>query len=228
MIYFVCGIVLWVSNGFLCVSLADRKGYYTTSAFFYGAILGIFGLIYFAGLPVVQAQESIQQCPECGCQMKYYNENAYTRYKPIKAAPIVITVVAIIVGVFIFMPKGVGGLQGYDVTALQGKDKLAYEIIIKCSYSFKNPSSVRLISGGGNILEKHEVLLARVSASNGFGATTSSYCALIGKTGDIGKSGDILSYDDRERSELENEFFHDTTTLNIAKINAALDAYWGK
>lgn len=92
---------------------------------------------------------------------------------------------------------------------MPSKEDATYELVLDAAYKFKNPSSVRLISGKvyyyeitDELKEEHEYsefLLSRgyyisahlrLSATNGYGATTTGYYS--------------ISYDDDGKIKLEN------------------------
>ena len=50
-----------VCNSVLCASLANEKGYASGSAYFTGFFFGLFGLIYYSGLPDLNLRKCIQK-----------------------------------------------------------------------------------------------------------------------------------------------------------------------
>jgi hypothetical protein len=87
---------------------------------------------------------------------------------------------------------------------LTGDDKTAYDLMVKAAENFKNPSSVRLVSG--RVVD--DTMFANISATNGYGARgTGCYF--------ISDNGYVLEEDDA--SYCRNEGLH------VDKINKKLD-----
>ncbi len=108
-------------------------------------------------------------------------------------------------------------------TTLTGDDLAAYELIVDASYDFKDPSSVRLVSGTVFYDEDdHEYSgWFALSATNGFGARTVGYY--------------FVSYLDGDAFALDLEEYGDSTSikyaktqdeLNVDQINKALEEKW--
>lgn len=108
--------------------------------------------------------------------------------------------------------------------SLSGDNLAAYNLIIEASYDFKNPSSVRLVSGQV-YFDEEELEYAgwfALSATNGFGGRDTGYY--------------FISYLDGEQFTLDLEengtessinFAKEKNALDIDSINEALAEYWG-
>lgn len=95
---------------------------------------------------------------------------------------------------------------------LFGDDKIAYDMVVKASSNFKDPSSVRLTSG--TLSQDKTYLFCGINAKNGFGARGTSYYS-------ISSSGIILESDSPGSLEMSHN------DLNIDKINKALERHFG-
>lgn len=87
---------------------------------------------------------------------------------PIKRTLIFLIIIAIIaVSSFIAIKNNV----------LFGNDKIAYEFIVEYIFTFKEPSSVRLVSGSvhNSDMPQDPSLYCGISATNGYGGRTTSY-----------------------------------------------------
>lgn len=107
---------------------------------------------------------------------------------------------------------------------LSGDDRVAYDLISEVSYEFKNPSSVRLVSG--EVLYDEEDCewcgWFTLSATNGFGATTTGYY-FVGYL-----DGEIFALDLEEHGSSSSIRYAKTQgALDVEKINKALDKKWG-
>lgn len=139
--------------------------------------------------------------------------------------------IVIIIG-FLFLCIGVPIIvttQTQKEEQLVGDDLLAYNLIVEVSYKFKNPSSVRILSGTV-VYDEDDMETSGwfvISATNGFGArTTSSY--FVGHI-----DGNVFALDEEDATgstsyyfDHSTSFFTDTDSLNIEKINEALDKKW--
>lgn len=176
--------------------------------------------------------EGTKFCPECG-----FNLSACETISPVSAeipaTPVVqatakfkfpkaIIVVLVLVGLVI------GGIYAHK-NLLWGKDKIAYDLIVKYSTYFKDPSSVRLVSGrvGTNDSNEDYGFLC-LSAKNGFGATTTGYYS-INSAGisDLEDSNDFLK---SLGIDVDNDYMIDLCKerdqLDAKKINRALQREW--
>lgn len=89
---------------------------------------------------------------------------------------------------------------------LTGDDKVAYDLIMTVADDFKNPSSVRLVSG--TLSSSKDYLFCGISAENGFGARSMSYYSI----------GDGIIF----REDSVYDIFKKKDGLNFEKINRAL------
>lgn len=127
----------------------------------------------------------------------------------------ILTIILVIVGISATSSK---------TENLSGDDLAAYNLISEVSYEFKNPSSVRLISGEVFYDDENAEWCGwfAISATNGFGARTVGYY-FVGYL-----DGEIFALDLEEygsSSSIRNAKTKDE--LNIEKINSALDKKWG-
>lgn len=110
---------------------------------------------------------------------------------------------------------------------LTGKDKIAYDLIINASYSFKDPSSVRLVSG---MVSEHSGSFV-LSATNGFGARNTNHYLVM--------EDDILNLDDEDNIMFTLLFSNNKAALkdikeacemrdqlDVKNINKHLAKYW--
>ena len=170
-------------------------------------------------------QNNAKFCPECGTKILYKNmqknediqenmqgitaqdklinddlvqEDTTTNTKTNNKMIILVLVsITIIILVIFYANKNI----------LYGDEKVAYELILKASYDFKSPRSVRLISGTLSVDKKS--IFARLSAINGFGAAGTGYYY-------INKSLGVMKIKDG------GYLYENVNDLNIQKINKAL------
>lgn len=108
--------------------------------------------------------------------------------------------------------------SAYDLLTLAEKD--IYHAILLGSVQFKNPSSVRLIETTGMNWETELGFgYFHLSATNGFGATTSGYYSIWIE------NKDTLFYI-REISDSKYKDAEFVTEYNVTKVNNALNEYW--
>ena len=158
--------------------------------------------------------EGVEACPKCGCpapkkkdvvdeQSSPATENNSKPSKGIssKTKKILVIAAAAIVLVIVFVIIG--------QNTLTGDDKIAYEIVFNAAKNFKDPSSVRLVSG--TVSSDKNSMDAGISAKNGWGARATTYYFIM-------MDGDLL--------EIKNatDKYTATDKLNIPKINKKLEA----
>ncbi len=121
---------------------------------------------------------------------------------------------------------GCGNQSAYD--KLGEKEKRVFDVVLEFSYDFKNPSSVKVVSGDFEE-EVNFTACFRIQAQNGFGSTTSGYYMIIGN-----KSG-IDSYIDLEDDSLPSASYIygmqralTTDNFDYSAVNNALNEYWEK
>ena len=111
-------------------------------------------------------------------------------------------------------------------TVLWGNDKIAFDLVKQYAYSFKNPSSVRVVSGtaGESKTDNSIYAFLRISATNGFGATTTGYY-YFGSD----HMSDLEADDEFLQSagiDVDNSYMYELcdrqNVLNVDKINHAL------
>ena len=154
--------------------------------------------------------ENATVCPRCGFPVHSMvpspvpvptpsgTQNTY-KLPPILKPIIIILVILAVFGSILYVNNN------YVIT---GDDKLAYELILNVAHNFKNPSSVRLVSGTLGV--DKDCIFCGISATNGFGARGTSYYY-------IDKKGYVIEEEDNIYS-----FYKDTNKLNIKKINKFL------
>jgi len=157
-------------------------------------------------------------CPACG--MKIDEETAVAASKKsfvskntgkesfktrAKKVLILAVVCVIIIGVVV---------GAVSANVLFGDDKIAYDLIMDVAYDFKNPSSVRLVSGTVGVDD--DCLFCGISATNSFGAKSTEYYFIMG-----GKDPWIMEQED------PNSLYKDRDELNIKKINKKLEKKLG-
>ena len=146
---------------------------------------------------------------------------------------------------------GIALLSGCSaVSKLNEKEKATYDVLIEGSLQFKNPASVRVLSGtvsyydvddyrelyGEDFEERYESVWSdadkergylfyaylRLSATNGFGSTTSeNYFIAYGEDGDL-NIWDLSEYP----SLFGDDDCYATDDFDYAAVNAALEEYW--
>ena len=121
-----------------------------------------------------------------------------------KKTAIIIAAVVVLMLVGVVAAAGLGG-------GLHGDDKIAYEMVLDAAPKFKDPSSVRLVSGTLGV--DKDCMFCGISATNGFGARTTSYYFIMG--------GSILKEDD------PSYLYTTTDDLHIEKINKKLEKALG-
>ena len=92
---------------------------------------------------------------------------------------------------------------------LFGDDKIAYDLIVNVATKFKNPASVRLVSG--SVGTDKDCMFAKISATNGFGARSNGYY-FISNEGWIMEDEEYSSY----------LILYNNESLNIDNINKNL------
>ena len=105
---------------------------------------------------IIRAEAII--CPHCGCSMKQRKTwNDLLADKNSRILLILCAVVLVLLaGVFV------------NRNVLWGDDRAAYDLMVACADNFKNPDSLRLISGRLGV--DKDCMWAKVRAKNGFGS----------------------------------------------------------
>lgn len=153
--------------------------------------------------------------------------------------------VILIIGVAIL-----SGCNNSATSSLDEKEMATYNMLIEASLQFKDPSSVRILSGqvdyydvddyrelyGEDFEERYESVWSdadkergylyyaylRISATNGFGTTTSeNYFISYGEDGDL-NIWNLSEYP----SLFGDDDCYITDDFNYAAVNAALADYW--
>lgn len=151
-----------------------------------------------------EISDQVTACPHCGYPCNKEVSSDASSAAPTKSNKIaLLSACGICVLVFIIS-------IAFYFSGLHGDDKEAYDILIQASASFKDPSSVRLVSGSIS----HGTLHCSVSAKNDFGARVTSYYSIYKNYSGGPSTVYETSYPDDE--------YKDTGSLNIEKINRAL------
>lgn len=157
----------------------------------------------------------INACPKCGCPVDTVTSISLnpstTPSTREKLKGLSKTVKIIIVAGFIAIVAAVISIIVLS-NILTGDDKVAYELLLEAADNFKNPSSVRIVSGSVGV--DKDCLFCGISATNGFGNRTTSYCY-------ISDEGWILEKEDA------SSFYKSTNDLNVNKINKKLEKTFG-
>ena len=140
--------------------------------------------------------------------------------KNIKAIWICIVYVLVI----IFVSVGIK-VATTKTSELTGDNLAAYNLVSEVSYEFKNPSSVRLVSGTVFYDEEESEWCGwfALSATNGFGARTVGYYFVSYLDGDVF----ALDLEDNG-TDASIKYAKTKDELDIEKINNALDKKWGE
>lgn len=163
-----------------------------------------------------EISEGLETCPKCGCPVP--QKEAVTNDQSVSVSQNNIgtgrsisgktkKIIAIALATIIL----VVGFVIISQNTLTGDDKVAYEMVLDTANNFKNPSSVRLISGTVGV--DKDCLFAGISATNGWGARSTSYYFIM--------SGGIIEEDD------PTSLYKATDKLNIQKINKKLEKALG-
>lgn len=106
-------------------------------------------------------------CPSCGCPIDTKRARAVKTAKETVAKRKPVIIAAVFLAVFLV------GFLYFRGNVLTGDNKIAYELIYDVAQSFKNPSSVRLVSGTLGV--DKDCMFCGISATNGYGARSTSY-----------------------------------------------------
>ena len=174
-------------------------------------------------------------CSKCGYDLMGKTVVSQTTYKEKEVSVPINNVnkpifIKPLIGFLLIIVILVSGFFAYS-NILWGEDKIAYDLVVEHIYSFKNPSSVKVISGDVTELDagtKHAFL--RLSATNGYGGTVAGYYYLAEDF-----MIDLEDEDERQLFKLLNSDISDKDfevsialcrlqeRLNITKINRALE-----
>lgn len=152
--------------------------------------------------------EGTKACPKCGCPIytadvddKPIHETVSTNSSNGKKKTITIITVAVL---------AIVAIMGFIIirnNVLFGDDRIAYEMIMDVADNFKDPSSVRLVSGELGV--DKDCMFCGISANNGWGNRTTSYYFIMG--------GMIMKEDD------PTSLYMGKDELNFEKINKNLE-----
>ncbi len=153
-------------------------------------------------------------CSKCGYDLMGKTVVSQTTYKEKEVSVPINNVnksifIKPLISVLLIIVILVSGFFAYN-NILWGDDKIAYDLVLENIFSFKNPSSVRIVSGVADNGSNGEYAFLRLSATNGFGGAVSGYYFL--------SSLGIMEDEDGNSS-----VYNRVDKLNIAKINRALE-----
>lgn len=169
-------------------------------------------------------------CPECGFNILL----AETSYLPVsKESPASKVskkprVLKKFITAIILICLTIGGIFAYN-NILWGKDKIAYDLIVEYAPSFKDPSSVRLVSGQAGVDDNNKGFgFLCLSAKNGFGATTTGFYFLnyLGIDDLEDENEALKSLGISQNNDYMIELCKKRDQLNIKKANRALQREW--
>ena len=164
--------------------------------------------------------EGVIACPFCGDNDPTIHQTFIENKKKPKSKKIL----TILLGLFIIV--GVLILFKYlKENSLSETDKQVYELVLGASYQFKNPSSVRIISGSLRNGNGVDLLAAKISLTNSYGISVKEYC-LIWELDDGGVGMQIIEYDGSQTSKELIKFCNKTTYINANAVNKKLDKHW--
>lgn len=190
----------------------------------------------YCGHPINEAEERLQHiiceecgyeilnneeiCPNCGCPLSsstvkkevpsdFSDNSVKTSTKKVLTAIPKDKIKCIVIGISVIVLIVIGIIIVNNNT-LSGDDKIAYEMIVEIAPKFKDPSSVRLVSGCVGI--DKDCLFCGLSGINGFGARTTSYYFI--------EDGELMESDN---VDLLSWLYKNTDELNIEKINKKLE-----
>ena len=146
-------------------------------------------------------------CPECGSSVEggVKNNPSVTSTKKHGKTPYII---ALLIVCFL----GIFFVNSAQSEVLKGDDLAAYNILIEAAPNFKNPASIRLVSGsvsGG-------ALFCAITGENSFGVSSTEYYWIY--------NGNV--YNLEEIGETPSIAEKTTTMLNIPLINKHLAKYF--
>lgn len=160
--------------------------------------------------------EGLETCPKCGCPVPQKEAIVNDPSVPVTqnnsgAGKSISGKTKRIIAIALAAILLVVGFVVISQNTLTGDDKVAYEMVLDAANNFKNPSSVRLVSGTVGV--DKDCLFAGISATNGWGARSTSYYFIMG--------GAILEEDN------PTSMYKATDKLNIQKINKKLEKALG-
>lgn len=150
-------------------------------------------------------------CPECGFDLTAKTAKEPVKQPPDAASPAAHTgsrkkyayiAVAVLIAVLLFIH--------FFSPPLFGDSKTAYDIIVESAPNFKNPSSIRLVSG--TVSSDGTTLYCGLTAENSFGGSGTDYYWLF----------DGMAYSLSDISETPSILEKATDALNIPAINRRL------
>ena len=147
-----------------------------------------------------------------------YKIKCFIKEKNIKQSWIIVVYILVILAVVLGIK-----IASLGNNNLSGDDLAAYELIVEASYDFKNPSSVRLVSGTVFYDEEAKEYCGwfALSATNGYGGRTVGYY-FVGYL-----DGEIFALDLEEDGDSTSIRYAKTRDeLDVDKINKSLEKKW--
>lgn len=106
-------------------------------------------------------------------------------------------------------------------TGLDGRDKLAFDLLVYASDYMNDPRALRIESGYLIGLDDDTALYCKLSSTNAYGARVPAYYQIKNKNGK--KSMELVKVEEWERYKYDSK-----DNLNISRINKALERELGK
>lgn len=199
-----------------------------------------------------EVSDEVTYCPYCGEKLKNLSAPAEQENAPLneetattdttfsaKAKTLYKThpkrFIAVIAAIFlailaaIIIPIAVSNSSA--VSSLDDREQKCYKLVVECSYEFKNPKSVRIVSGTLNyypsVDEDYFSAYLRLSATNGYGATTTGNY-FLGYDDDGSTFCIDLDYLDENGFD-QSKYIQKckvTDDFDVNKVNIALEQYW--
>lgn len=146
-------------------------------------------------------------CPHCGRQVaSLKGKGATADFSDIlrnkKVLAVLIVCLAVAAGVFV------------SRNVLWGDDKAAYDIMVACADNFKNPASLRLMSG--SLSTDKDSMYVKTCAQNGFGTDTIGYYLFTAEGKALGNND--LVYNNMSKFQWIYDLYT-ADDLNVDKIN---------
>lgn len=108
--------------------------------------------------------------------------------------------------------------EGTNTDEMTKDDRLAYEIILKCTYSFDDPSQIRVIAG--YLWKNKSIVYAHITSPTGYAKGLFGYYILDGEYEEAALDTSIIPLSDEERC------YYPSIGLHFDRINKALEEYW--
>jgi len=152
--------------------------------------------------------ENTAYCTNCGCPTEVSHAVPKTPAAKTSSGRTLLVILAAVLVLVLLLRQGNSASPPIfpNAVILTGDDKVAYELLLDAAYDFKEPSSVRLVSGCVGV--DKDCMFCGISATNGFGARTTSYYYVCPDF--------VLEEED------PSSLYTKTDELNVEKINRKL------